>query len=86
MPTKAFILGSELIKAGEQMVQTWSGHNETVSGETNRTRLDSCEVTRIQVSPRSETLLRPREWNYNRIKTLKLLFKKRLDQTVFTSS
>lgn len=43
MPTKSLILGSKLIKAMEQMVQTWSGHNETVSGETNRTWQDSCE-------------------------------------------
>lgn len=40
-PTKTFILGSELIKVMEQMVQTLSGHNETVSGETNRTWQDS---------------------------------------------
>ncbi|KAM7385141.1 hypothetical protein PAMP_001237 [Pampus punctatissimus] len=43
MPTKAVIPGSKLIKAVEQMAQTWSGHNETVSGETNRTWQDSCE-------------------------------------------
>ena len=43
MSTKSLILGSKLIKAMEQMVQTWSGHNETVSGETNRTWQDSCE-------------------------------------------
>ncbi len=43
MPTKAPILGSKLIKVVEQMAQTWSGHNETVSGETNWTWQDSCE-------------------------------------------
>lgn len=43
MSTKALNLDCKLIKAVEQMVQTWSGHNETVSGETNRTWQDSCE-------------------------------------------
>lgn len=43
MSTKALNWGCKLIKAVEQMVQTWSGHNETVSGETNRTWQDSCE-------------------------------------------
>lgn len=43
MPTKVLILGSKLIKAMEQMVQTWSGHNEMVSGETDWTWQDSCE-------------------------------------------
>lgn len=42
-PTNALILSSKLIKAAEQMVQSRSGHNETVSGETNRTWQDSCE-------------------------------------------
>lgn len=41
MPTKALNLSSELIKVMEQMVQTWSGHNETVSGGTSRTWQDS---------------------------------------------
>lgn len=45
-----------------------------------------CEVTRIQASPRSEALLQPREWNYNRMKTFEQLFKKWLDQEVFTST
>ena len=42
-PTKALILGSKLIKAVDQMVQTWSGHNETVSCDTKLTWQDSCE-------------------------------------------
>lgn len=43
MSTKSLNWGCKLIKAVEQMVQTRSGHNETVSGETNRTWQDSCE-------------------------------------------
>lgn len=43
MPAKAFILGRKLIKVLEQMVLTWTGHNETVNGEMNRTWQDSCE-------------------------------------------
>lgn len=42
-PQRLSVLGSKLIKAAEQMVQAWSGHNETVSGETNWTWQDSCE-------------------------------------------
>lgn len=69
MPTKALVLGSKLIKAVEQMVQTWSGHNEPVSGETNRTWQDSCvgfvrwpEFRRL---PGVRLLLQPRrEWSY----------------------
>ncbi len=63
MPTKALILGRKLIKAVEQMVQTWSGHNEMVSGETNRTWPDSCEVTRIQASPEGFTPAKRVEYN-----------------------
>lgn len=77
------ILGSKLIKALEQMVQTWFGHNETVSGETNRTWQDSCEGFVRWLEFRH---LQPREWNYNGTKTFETLFKKQLNKAVFTSS
>lgn len=85
MPTKALNLSSELIKVLEQMVQTWSGHNETVSGGTSRTWQDSwegrvCEVTNIQAAPR--------DWRFTPAKRAELQQREnwKVHQLLFTSS
>lgn len=64
-------LGCELIKAAEQMVRTWSGHNEIVNGEANPTWHNSC--VGFERWPAVGNLpgahLQSREWDHNRLET-----------------
>ena len=92
MATKALILGSKLIKAVEQMAQTRSGHNETVSGETNRTWQDSCagffaRWPALSHLPGVRGVLQPGgEGTTTTWKLSSQLFKKQVRWAVFTSS
>lgn len=87
MSTKALNLGCKLIKAPEQMVQAWSGRNETVNGETNRTWQDSCEGFERWPAVRHlpGASLQSRERNRSGAETFEPLFRRHLYQLVFTS-
>lgn len=66
-------LGCELIKAAEQMVRTWSGHNEIVNGEANPTWHNSC--VGLERWPAVGNLpgvrLQSREWDHNHLETFR---------------
>lgn len=66
-------LGCGLIKAAEQMVRTWSGHNEIVNGEANPTWHNSC--VGFERWPAVGNLpgarLQSREWDRNRLETFR---------------
>lgn len=89
-PQRLLFWAVNWLKMAEQMVQTWSAHNEMAIGETNWTWQDSCEgrVWGDQHSRQLRGLMPPsfRKWMHNCMKTFELLFRKQLHQLLFTSS
>lgn len=72
MSTKALnFLGCKLIKVVEQMVRTWSGHNEIGNGEANPTWHNSCVGFERwpAVGNLPGACLQSREWDRNRLET-----------------